>query len=984
MADKVANVGLTDLITGESERIDDSYVLRRRFSEKKDLDDWMNSQIELTKKERPSEKVVPIEQASEEYKKAHPGVGEEKGLIQPGKDPEKSFIENTLLSLTDPVEWVSLAGGGAWQAARMGKPLIAGAIDWATLGIPSLAKGGKGFVKGITEGLGAKAKEIAKPIKGGIAGATPEMRIGAETIKEGTQPTVAKLATVEGEKIASGLNKKIEETSGKIIKLAEDWEGIVEKARRGTISHEEAIAKGKELGMGVDDVKKLYPGTPMNAEQASALVGVIRPVADDSINAAKKYVQTRKPEDLHEALYKFYSLMEIDPKRFGVIAEAGRTLSQLNEPISGVNQYLNQFSRAMSELVPEGLTPERLIQLIAHFNSPEQLAVMARHVAKPGSMKAWGEALMEGWVMGLLTGIKTHAVNFTSNTLTAIMGPTERALAARLSFGEGKHVVKGEATEMVYGMINGFMDGLSIFKKSFKTGVSQFGTEKVEYIGKKAISAEALNLSGTFGRAADLLGEAIRVPGKALVAADDMFKLINYRGNMRAMALREGTEKGLGRNTVDMANFIDDFMKSPSTKALEQSKEYANYMTFTKELDGLAGSVQKVLENHPFLRVVIPFWRTPVNIFKFSLERTPLLNALSGQLRADITAGGVRRDMAMGKIALGSMVAMTAYTLARAGYITGGGPSDKNLRNIQRQAGWQPDSLKIGDIYYSYSRVDPMSTFLGIMADLAEVSDELDQPTLDQYTMAIVLGFMNHMTTKSYLTGISNIFEAMKEPDKQGTDYIKQWTRSLVPTIVRQTEQMVDPTIRETTGFFDNIKAGVPGWSSTLPAKRDLKGEPMVSEGALGPDLFSFIFQSTQKKDPVWRELVENKVSISPVPKIMGGPKVPKSIMGQETSVNGVELTPKEYDWIQRMAGNELKVDGKGMWDTLTHMIQTPEYKKSSGGSEGMKSLLIKTVVNKYRELAFAKMREINPELNNLLTKKEIERIKSKLPGGER
>jgi hypothetical protein len=84
------------------------------------------------------------------------------------------------------------------------------------------------------------------------------------------------------------------------------------------------------------------------------------------------------------------------------------------------------------------------------------------------------------------------------------------------------------------------------------------------------------------------------------------------------------------------------------------------------------------------------------------------------------------------------------------------------------------------------------------------------------------------------------------------------------------------------------------------------------------------------------------------------------------------------------MAGNELKVDGKGMWDTLTHMIQTPEYKKSSGGSEGMKSLLIKTVVNKYRELAFAKMREINPELNNLLTKKEIERIKSKLPGGER
>jgi hypothetical protein len=583
--------------------------------------------------------------------------------------------------------------------------------------------------------------------------------------------------------------------------------------------------------------------------------------------------------------------------------------------------------------------------------------------------------------MGLLTGIKSHAVNFTSNTLTAIMGPTERALAARLSFGEGPHVVKGEALEMIYGMTHGFMDALSLSVKSFKTGVSQFGAEKVEYIGKKAISGEALNLSGTLGRAVDYLGEAIRVPGRALVASDDLFKMTNFNANIRALALREGKTKGFEGETL--ANFIEDFVKSPSIKATELSREYANYMTFTKELDGLALSVQQGLEKHPMARVVIPFWRTPVDIFKFSLERTPLINAMSGQLRNDIMAGGVRRDLAMGKIAEGAMVGLVAYTLARAGYITGSGPKDKELRNTMRQAGWQPDSIKVGNQYYGYGRLDPLSQFLGSAADLAAVSDDLNQPRVDQYVMGLTLGFMNHMTTKSYLTGITNILDAIKEPDQRGVDYIKKWSGSLVPTLVRNIEQQIDPTIRETTGFFDQIISEVPGWSETLPPKRDLKGDPIISEGSVGPDMLSFINKSTLKSDPVWKELVDNKISISPIPKFMGGMRPPKGTMREETPMHGIELTPQEYDWVARMAGNELKIGGKGMWDTLAELIKTPDYKSASDGSNGMKATLIKTVVNSYREVALSKLREIDPELNNLLIEKAKGKIELKLPVGD-
>jgi hypothetical protein len=974
------------------ESFDNSYFLRRNNIEKKALDEFMESG---TKKEEI--KTVPIDTLAElrsiphtpegniEYRKRlkELGIPEEQGIIEPGHDPNASFIENTLNTLLNPAEYFGLGAGGAWQAARMGKSMIGGAIDWATLGIPSLAKGIKGFGKGIIEGLGAKAKEALIPVEK----AMPGMKVGAETIKEGIQPTVAKLAEsipseviTAAEKMSSGINKKIEETSGQIRRLAVKWPDIVEKATRGKITREESREMGKKLGWDVDFIKSLYPGTPMNAEQASAIVDVIKPIADDSVKAAQKYLKSRSPEDLHEALYKFYAMVEVDPKRFGASAELGRGLGVLNEPISGINQYLNQFSKAMAELVPEGLTPEYLVHLIANFDNPEQLAVMARHGAKAGSPKAWAQALMEGWTMGLLSGPKTHAVNFTSNMITGIIGPTERALAARLAFGNGtEHVVKGEALEMIYGMTHSFMDALHLATKSFKTGVSQFGTEKAEAIGRKAISAEALNLSGTIGRAVDYLGEAMRIPGRALVASDDFFKVINYDANIRAMALRAGKGKNLEGETL--SNFIEDYVKSPPAKDIELSREYANYMTFTKELNGLALSIQQGIEKHPFLRVAVPFWRTPVDIFKFSLERTPFINALSGQLRADIMAGGVRRDLAMGKIAFGAMVSATGFVLAKTGLITGNGPKDKNLRKTMMDAGWKPDSIKVGDQYYSYSRVDPVSQFLGTIADFASISDELDQPRIDQYAMSLVLGYMNHMNTKTYLQGISRVFDAIKEPDQQRIDYIKKWSGSLVPTVVRHIEQQVDPTIREVNGFFDQITSEVPGWSETLPPKRNLKGDPIVSEGSVGPDMFSFINQSTESKDAVWKEIIDNKISISPMAKYIGGARPPKGTMAQEKEVHGIELTPKEYDWLVRMAGNEMKIDGKGMWDSLTELIKMPEYKNASPGPEGMKSLLIKSIINNYRELAIAKLREKDVKLDDLIIEKEKARIRSKVLG---
>ncbi len=1059
---------MTDLL--EKLDMDSQYVGTVNKRKQTQINTWFESQLTPEKEEPKTAPQTSLEGLRDlppgEYQKKlkELGIEEEPGLIQPGKDPNLSFIQNTIGTLTDPVEWLSLGGGGAWQAGRAGKSIVGGAIDWATLGIPSLAKGIKGAGKGLVEGLGAKAKEATKPLKGGIAGATPELKIGAETIKEGIQPTVAKLSnvmtkeewykdvidkmrsmnrdeaqkagdiynkiekeiggipigtknipeyvyqkmtekgllskikpevtqptaaltskmdpklTADAERVASTLDSKITETGEKIKKLAGDWEGITEKATRGHIPREEARAKGKELGMTIDTIKSIYPGTPMNAEQASALIDTITPIADDSVNAAQKYLKTRSPEDLHEALYKFYSLMEIDPKRFGVLAEAGRTLGQLNEPLSGINQYLNQFSKVFSELVPEGLTPEYLVHLIAHFERPEQLAIMARHAAAPGSVKAVSNALMEGWIMGLLSGPTTHVVNFTSNMLTMALGVTERAIAPRLAFGKGVHVAKGEATEMLYGIVTYLGDAFQTFYKVLKSGNPEFTLTKAEWYGQKAISAEALNLKGVIGTATDYMGEALRMPGRFLAAADDFSKMLNFNGEIRALALREGTNKGLIGQPL--AEFIENYVKNPKSSAVELAREYASYQTFTKELGKVGSAYQEFVNSNPLLKVLSPFVRTPINLTKYSLERTPILNALSSQLRADIAAGGAKRDLALAKISTGMTAAAATLLLVKSGYITGQGPRDKRINDEWREAGWSPNSIYDPEEkkFVSWGRVDPFSTTVSAIASFAEVADELDDPSIEQYAAGLVVGFLDNLSTKTYIYTIGGLYDMIRSGNIGTSTVFKRMAGSIVPTLFRQIGKEIDPVMREVNSVSDAFINAVPGWSTTLPARIDLSGKERVHEGGWPIRFISPAYKSTLKDDPVWKEITNNRISISRVSKSVGGLKPPSGILTEETEQAGIELTPEDHEKLSRMAGNDFKIGGKGMWDTLTELVKSPSYKSLKDGPNGSKSDAIKRIVYKYRAAATQKFIGDNPDLFDAIIEKKKMRIEVKKP----
>jgi hypothetical protein len=327
------------------------------------------------------------------------------------------------------------------------------------------------------------------------------------------------------------------------------------------------------------------------------------------------------------------------------------------------------------------------------------------------------------------------------------------------------------------------------------------------------------------------------------------------------------------------------------------------------------------------------------------------------------------------------MVMATAAYLASSGYITGAGPRDKNLRREMQADGWQPYSLKVGNRYYSYNRLDPLGMTFGLAASFAEMSGQLDDAQLDELASVAVLSLADSVTSKNYLLGLSEVLDAFREPTGPGAGYVQKMARSIVPAGIAQIEQVTDPTVRDAWTTFENMQSRLPGFSDKLPPLRNVFGEPIMLGGGLGPDLISPVYSSTRKNDPVATEIIKNKVSLSMPGRVVGGARPPQDPTMQVASREGVELTHDEYDRYVVLAGNELKMDGLGMKDQLAKLMKSDTYKKATDGPDGGKAAIIRKVVMSYRGAALEKLQDENPALRMKIQDKKMERVQRKYGG---
>ena len=175
---------------------------------------------------------------------------------------------------------------------------------------------------------------------------------------------------------------------------------------------------------------------------------------------------------------------------------------------------------------------------------------------------------------------------------------------------------------------------------------------------------------GAGGRALDLLGTGIRFPSRLMIASDAFFKGVNYRMELKALALRDAWTRGM--RGQDLVNEVARLEANPPAEVKARAEEFMLLQTFQKDLGDAGSSVMRGINQIPGARLVLPFIKTPTNIAKWLIYRAPGLSLLSSQVRADLATPGAARDLALARLSLGALTAVAVVALAGEGLITRG------------------------------------------------------------------------------------------------------------------------------------------------------------------------------------------------------------------------------------------------------------------------------------------------------------------------
>tara|TARA_B100001059_G_scaffold236058_1_gene284459 strand:- start:76 stop:3318 length:3243 start_codon:yes stop_codon:yes gene_type:complete len=745
----------------------------------------------------------------------------------------------------------------------------------------------------------------------------------------------------------------------------------INAARREKIQNVDLPKLADDLGMTVDELLDRRQGAAFNAEQILASRKILVASGENLIVLAK---EAKNGSDESLALFRraMSQHQAIQQQVAGMTAEAGRALQSFNIVASSSREQERLIKEALEASGGADITKD-MAKMISELDDPAKVGRFVKDASKATTK----DMLYEVWINGLLSSPTTHMVNILSNVLTASLAVGERKVASIL----GGSIPPGEASAQLKGMVDGARDGFRLAAHVLKTGDPIDVLEKVEVSERRSISKENLNIAGTPGKFADFVGEAVRVPGRLLSAGDALFKSIGYRMELNAQAYRKAFEEGL--TGEDAAKRVVDIVNNPPQNIKLAAVDASRYQTFTNSLDdtkiGLISDIGKMGEAGrrkknigPYMRVIVPFVRTPANIMSYALERTPLALA-SKNVRADINAGGARKDLALGKIATGSMVMAVSADLALSGSITGAGPVNRKMKNMKRLTGWQPYSIKVGDTYYAYNRLDPIGALIGISADMAEIIGQTSEAEAAELATAAVLSVTQNMASKTYLSGVFDlvdaIFTSSTDPEANNyklNRYLQRLAGSLVPSGVAAIEREYDPSMSATYDILDGIKSRIPGYSDDLPPRRNVFGEVIVLEGGIGLDIMSPIYTSSVKNDKVAEEIVRQEAPLS----------MPMRV------INDIELDPQQYDRLVLLtSGQDLKVvRGKSLKDALKEKFASVDYKRSTDGPEGGKSLHIRSIATSYKDAAKAQLLQEYPGLNSQL-RQENARKKRMLTG---
>ena len=769
----------------------------------------------------------------------------------------------------------------------------------------------------------------------------------------------------------------------------------IDEARRGKITFEQTEKLANELHMPVERLLTRKKGELFNAEEVLASRKVLNS-SGIRLKQLADEVASGNVDSKNNFVRQFVLHSEIQKQVSALAAETSGALRAFGIKAAPEQRLLDKLTQAVESGSFGGRGIEDLADAVKSLDDPHKMHKFVNDVAGND-----GDGLFfEYWYSALLSSPRTQFVNLLggASNLGGFQIP-ERFMASML----GREVAVEEGPALAFGLIGGTWDGIKLALQTFKTGeVPQLlrRTDKFDFGLHKEFSAAKFDIDeGTaHGFMADAFGEWIlRLSRRGLQGGDAFVKGIAMNSEKWALAARQAKSEGLfpGLRIPRMVDLVNDasFLKQIKNEQLE----FAEEVTFTRRLGGFGGrDMQNFIRKQPAVRIAMPFARVQTNIGVFTGQRMGPLGYYNRRIKADLKAGGAKAALARSKLAWGSSLLSFGAYLYHLGVTTAGGPTDPVLQREWRESGWAPYSINTkffetpildtlsGEVDYTgvdegqkyarelmpYRQFDPLRMFLGLSGDFVESLRGVDeeQEAVDLAThmsMAISRNYFSPL----YAQGISDFVGAMSDPDRYGKSYIEKLGTSMLPTVMRQAEASLSPELSAVDGLVSKIKAKTPGLSQSEPPLRGRWGQKIKLDGtAYLPEAVSPFYVAKKEWTAVDEEIKKLGITMRHPTK----------------NLEGIEISRQQHDRLIVLERNEVKIGGKNLKQRLAHVMENYlPYKRAAkdDGPEGVRAMIIRKQIDKYRTAAKKVLLKEFPELRDKIKENKMQQRGISVPG---
>jgi len=436
----------------------------------------------------------------------------------------------------------------------------------------------------------------------------------------------------------------------------------------------------------------------------------------------------------------------------------------------------------------------------------------------------------EIFINSLLSAPETQAINIIGSLFNVALGPVDLFAGSPVD----DFSMKIRAGRELATMFTTLKDNLTAAGKSLWLDKNILDERRM--FGQDAYERYAIKMMGDsfFAKSVNLFGHGVRLPSRFMMAGDEFIKQTAFRSHLMGELTQQAAEKGLKGKSFSIyvnSNF-DEIIDIVNTKSFTKGQDtafpdfvpnenildsytraldYSADRTFTTELGkgfGFSGRGSKYTKQlasvlkASYLKPIVPFVTTPVNIGKQVMRRTglpdfdtmfrgmpPEYNATLGRILKEHNDNLLSDDLATAYRANGEATtgaAIWGYFISLAAAkddpeaelaLIGGGHHNRWLREGEKRTDELPYSFRLlqkdkdGNVIrgdnglpnYEYidflSRMEPIGSLLMIAGDMAYIRDFEEDEDYENSAHALIALLSRNLNNKYMIQNIAQMFD---------------------------------------------------------------------------------------------------------------------------------------------------------------------------------------------------------------------------------